>query len=126
MSSQYFIPDLLVTWPWKRLINPSLAEVKDESNAWVKSLALFEPSQLRKFNACDFNLLAALVAPQQDKDHLRITCDLMNFYFAFDEYTDVANKTEASKITKDVMDAFRRRDASVHSSHGKITSMAQE
>jgi hypothetical protein len=67
MSSQYFIPDLLVTWPWKRLINTALAEVKDESNAWVKSLALFEPAQLRKFNACDFNLLAALVAPQQDK-----------------------------------------------------------
>ena len=59
-------------------------------------------------------------------DHLRITCDLMNFYFAFDEYTDVANKTEASKISNDVMDALRRRDASIQSSHGKITTMAQE
>jgi hypothetical protein len=45
-----------LTWPWKRLINPSLAEVKDEStslaevkdesNAWVKSVELFKPSQL--------------------------------------------------------------------------------
>jgi hypothetical protein len=59
-------------------------------------------------------------------DHLRITCDLMNFYFAFDEYTDVANKAEASKIAHDVMDSFRRRDAIVQSSHGKITTMAQE
>jgi hypothetical protein len=87
MSSQYFIPDLLITWPWQRIINPALADVKDDSNAWVKSLALFEESQLRKFNACDFStrfihwmsisciladryfsdLLAALVAPQQDK-----------------------------------------------------------
>jgi len=50
----------------------------------------------------------------------------MNFYFAFDEYTDVANKTEASKISNDVMDALRSRDASIHSSHGKITTMAQE
>ena len=50
----------------------------------------------------------------------------MNFYFAFDEYTDVANKIEASKIANDVMEAFRRRDASVQSSHGKITTMAQE
>ena len=50
----------------------------------------------------------------------------MNFYFAFDEYTDVANKAEASKIVNDVMDAFRRRDVSVRSSHGKITTMAQE
>ena len=59
-------------------------------------------------------------------EHLRSTCDLMNFYFAFDEYTDVANKTEASKIGNDVMDAFRRKDASVQSPHGKITTMAQE
>ena len=50
----------------------------------------------------------------------------MNFYFAFDEYTDVANKIEASKISNDVMDALRRRDASIQSSHGKITTMAQE
>ena len=52
----------------------------------------------------------------------------MNFYFVFDEYTDVANKTEASKIVSDVMDAFRSRDTSVpcQSSHGKIYAMAQE
>ena len=56
MSSQFFIPDLLVTWPWKRVLHPMLAEVKDEANAWVKSLDLFEPTQLKKFNACDFSM----------------------------------------------------------------------
>ena len=56
MSSQYFIPDLLISWPWQRILNPALAEVKDDSNAWVKSLALFEQAQLRKFNACDFSM----------------------------------------------------------------------
>ena len=55
MSSQYSIPDLLVTWPWQRMLNPALAEVKAESNAWVKSLALFGQAQLRKFYACDFS-----------------------------------------------------------------------
>ena len=50
----------------------------------------------------------------------------MNFYFAFDEYTDVANKNEARKIANDVMDAFRRRDDSIQSSHGKIMEMAQQ
>ena len=61
MSSQlYFIPDLLVTWPWQRILNPALNEVKDDSNAWVKSLALFEQAQLRKFNACDFSTCYSL------------------------------------------------------------------
>ena len=50
----------------------------------------------------------------------------MNFYFAFDEYTDVANKSEATKIANDVMDAFRRREVGIPTSHGKITTMAQE
>jgi hypothetical protein len=52
----------------------------------------------------------------------------MNFYFAFDEYTDVANKMEATKIANDVMDAFRHREGSVtvQSSHGKITEMARQ
>ena len=59
-------------------------------------------------------------------EHLRITCDLMNFYFAFDEYTDVANKIEATKIAHDVMAAFRNRDASIQLPHGKITTMAQQ
>jgi hypothetical protein len=50
----------------------------------------------------------------------------MNFYFAFDEYTDVANKTEATKIANDVMTAFRNREASVLPPHSKITTMAQQ
>ena len=57
-SSQYYIPDLLVTWPWQRILNPALAEVKDDSNAWVESLALFEQAQLQKFNACDFSMFS--------------------------------------------------------------------
>ena len=59
-------------------------------------------------------------------EHLRITCDLMSFYFAFDEYTDVANKIEARKIVKDVMDAFRGRETNIQLPQGKITTMAQQ
>ena len=55
MSSYFIIPDLLVTWPYKRVLNPKLAEVKDEANVWVESLTLFESAQLQKFNACDFS-----------------------------------------------------------------------
>ena len=50
----------------------------------------------------------------------------MNFYFAIDEYTDLANKTEASKIANDIMDAFRPEKASVQPSRGKVARMAQE
>ncbi|KAF8964553.1 terpenoid synthase [Flammula alnicola] len=124
-QTQYLIPDLLAAWPWSRDKNPALDKnVEDEANAWVASLGLFEPPQLKKFKACDFNLLAALTGPIQGKDYLRISCDLMNFYFAFDEYTDVANKDEAMKISYDVMEAFRSRTTS--SGNAKITEMAKQ
>ena len=63
MSSQepqYIIPDLLATWPWKRVVNPMLDEVKDEANAWVQSMTLFDPAQLQKFYACDFSMRYSL------------------------------------------------------------------
>ena len=64
MSSQpqYFIPDLLATWPWRRVYNSKLDEVNDEANAWMKSLALFEPDQLKKFYACNFSTYHSLNA----------------------------------------------------------------
>ncbi|KAH9476332.1 Sesquiterpene synthase Agr8 [Psilocybe cubensis] len=123
MTRQYFIPDLLATWPWPRSINASLSEVEEEANAWVQSLELFDPSQFKKFKACNFNLLGALIGPLRSKDHLRISCDLMNFYFAFDEYTDLANREEALQISKDVMDAFR--DTS-KPSDSKLIEMARQ
>lgn len=55
MATQYFIPDVLVTWPWKRMVNPLLAEVNDEADAWVMSLALLKPSQLQKFYTYKFS-----------------------------------------------------------------------
>jgi hypothetical protein len=55
VSSQYIIPDLLATFPWKREVNALLAEINDEANAWVASLALFDPDQLQKFQSWNFS-----------------------------------------------------------------------
>ena len=62
MATQYFIPDVLVTWPWKRMVNPLLAEVSDEADAWVKSLALLEPTQLQKFYTYKFSTYIHLMS----------------------------------------------------------------
>ncbi|KDR79494.1 hypothetical protein GALMADRAFT_223690 [Galerina marginata CBS 339.88] len=123
MPSQFTIPDLLITWPWQEITNPMLHEVDAEANEWVQSLNLFEPKQFEKFKACNFNLLGSLVGPLPSRDHLRVSCDLMNFYFAFDEYTDMANKDEAMRIARDVMQAFRNTDTP---SNSKITEMARQ
>jgi hypothetical protein len=60
MASQFMIPDLLITWPWPRVMNDMYDEVNEEANDWVKSLELFAPKQYRKFEACNFSKLPAL------------------------------------------------------------------
>ncbi|KJA16009.1 hypothetical protein HYPSUDRAFT_148365 [Hypholoma sublateritium FD-334 SS-4] len=111
-QSQYIIPDLLSSWPWPRAKNPALdLNLEDEANAWVASLELFEPRQLDKFKACQFN-------------YLRISCDLMNFYFAFDEYTDVVSGDEVMTIVADVIQAFRDRE--IPEGNSKIKEMARQ
>ncbi|PPQ64032.1 hypothetical protein CVT24_008845 [Panaeolus cyanescens] len=127
-STQYTIPDLLSTWPWQRVINADLENVRGDSVKWIESLGLFEPRQLAKFKRCDFDLLGALIGRLDSKDHLRILCDLMNFYFAFDEYTDVTDEQTARVITGDVMNILRgqkvpERD---HIMNGPLNKMTEE
>jgi hypothetical protein len=51
----YTIPDLLISWPWVSTKNPDLAVIEKDANAWVESLDLFKPEQLKKFKACEFS-----------------------------------------------------------------------
>jgi hypothetical protein len=57
MPSQYTIPDLLTNWPWLRVTNSMIDDVRGEAIEWVRSLELFEPRQFQKFEACDFSKL---------------------------------------------------------------------
>ena len=41
-----------------------------------------------------------------------------------DDYTDIASKSEVSKIADDIMNTFRHKKAS--ESHSKISKMARE
>jgi hypothetical protein len=43
-------------------------------------------------------------------DVVRAGCDLMNLFFLFDEYTDVADPNEAQRLAAIVMDAIRNPD----------------
>ncbi len=48
----------------------------------------------------------------------------MNFYFAFDEYTDVVSGDEVMTIVADVIQAFRDRESPAENS--KIKEMARQ
>ncbi len=50
-AQQYIIPDLLANWPWQRVSNSMLDEIRDEANEWVMSLGLFEPRAVQKIQS---------------------------------------------------------------------------
>ncbi|KAJ7116265.1 terpenoid synthase [Mycena crocata] len=106
MSATFCLPNTLVEWPYPRRINPHYDGVKLESNTWLEGFNAFTPKAQKAFNRCDFNLLASLAYPKAHRHHLRSGCDLMQLFFVFDEYTDVATADEVRKLAEIVMDAL--------------------
>ncbi|KAH9006423.1 terpenoid synthase [Lactarius hatsudake] len=107
MPERYYIPNNLDQWKWPRHINPHYAEVKAASAAWARSFGAFSPKAQEAYDRCDFNRLASLAYPLLDKARLRTGCDLMNTFFVFDEYSDVAHEDEVQVMADIGMDALR-------------------
>ncbi|TDL15490.1 terpenoid synthase [Rickenella mellea] len=103
----FFIPDTLRSWPWPRRLNPYYDICKAESSSWCESFKAFSPKAQNAFNRCNFNLLASLAFPRLNKDGCRVGCDLMNLFFVFDEYSDVATENGAREQADIIMDALR-------------------
>jgi len=104
---EVYLPDPLARWPWTRTLNIHYAEVKQESDAWLRSFEAFGAKAQRAFDLCDFALLCSLGYPLLGKDCLRVACDLMAFMFVCDEYTDKVDNDGAHAYAEIVMDALR-------------------
>jgi len=101
MSPTITLPDLSAGWPWERTINPHFESAAAASLEWLESYHVLEPKAQAAFNRCKFALLASLAYPLVDAEHLRLSCDLMNWFFVFDEVTDIENG-EAARETSDI------------------------
>ncbi|KDR71607.1 hypothetical protein GALMADRAFT_143861 [Galerina marginata CBS 339.88] len=104
---QFTLPDLLTNFPWPRKLSEYYHQAKAESSAWTESYHPFDEEGLKGFNLCDFNLLASLAYAPREKELIRLGCDLMNIFYVFDEYTDIADGNEANKIRDIIMDGFQ-------------------
>ena len=54
---EVYLPDPLVQWPWRRTLNPNYAEVKPESDTWVRGFEAIDPKSQRTFDLCNFGEL---------------------------------------------------------------------
>ncbi|KAF8174884.1 terpenoid synthase [Pholiota molesta] len=125
---QYRIPDLLRSWPWERRLSPYYVDAKRESSAWVESFHPFDQRGQKAFNACDLSTLAILYHTSYSdiyRQFVRLGCDLMNFYFVYDEYTDVADPVSAEHMANMVMEVMKYPKEQSHASH-ILVDMAQQ
>ena len=51
---QYRLPDPLAQWPWPRTLNKHYAEVKPESDAWLRGFHALDTKSQRSFDLCNF------------------------------------------------------------------------
>jgi len=56
-------------------------------------------------------------------DFIRVGCDLMNFYFVYDEYTDVGDVSVAKALASIVISAMKNPDVKPNNPHilGEMT-----
>jgi len=88
-------------------LNPYYADVKPESDTWVRGFEAIDAKSQRAFDLCNFALLCGLGYSLLDKDCLLIACNLMAFMFLCDECTDKVDSNGARAYTGIVMDALR-------------------
>ncbi|KAF8987524.1 isoprenoid synthase domain-containing protein [Cyathus striatus] len=99
----FIIPDLLVNWPYQRKLSKHYVEEVEESDRWIESLGIFDEEGRKAYLACDISLLATFAYSYRDeKEFIRLGCDLMNVFFIIDEHTDIADKETATKVMNNV------------------------
>jgi Delta6-protoilludene synthase len=54
ISREVYLPDPLAQWPWPRTLNPHLADVKPDSDAWARGFEVFDSKSQRAFDLCNF------------------------------------------------------------------------
>ncbi|KAG6889178.1 hypothetical protein C0995_003089 [Termitomyces sp. Mi166 len=110
-ESVFILPDILAEWPWKRNIHPlSGSQVKAEATVWIQSFNGFTLRVQRTFDVSNTHLLASLAYPMEDKDIFRVGCDLMNWFFLFDETTDILAPHKVQELAHIVTDALHNPD----------------
>jgi len=78
-----------------------------ESAAWIESIGILSVPRLKKFRGANFGGLASIAyALFTEADQYRITCDMVNLLFVFDDLTDELPAQDGRDIAKISLNAL--------------------
>ncbi|THU88361.1 terpenoid synthase [Dendrothele bispora CBS 962.96] len=125
VQTYFILPDLLNNWPFDHEPNPCNTIVL-ESAQWAESYGAFDKRAQDAFNRCNFGYFSSLAYSRAREDHYRVGCDLMNFFFVFDELSDNASGDVAAQQAADIMNAIRYPDIIPPGGDSILGSMARD
>jgi hypothetical protein len=107
MPAQITLPDLLAEWPFEATLNPYHKTVPSASSEWIESFHAFDARAQDAFNRCKFGFFATHAYPHVEPAHFRAACDLMNYFFVFDELSDETDGRSVQELSDIIKDALR-------------------
>ncbi|EJD51470.1 terpenoid synthase [Auricularia subglabra TFB-10046 SS5] len=87
------LPDTWAAWSWNRRLNPFYASASAESLAWIRGHKLYTPEAQHVFERSDF-------------EQIRVTCDFIQFIFAFDDAVEKKDESSARIMALSVVNAL--------------------
>lgn len=108
-SRSFYIPDLieLSKWPWPAVLSPYYDSVRHASQKWMESYNLLPAESLDAFNRCDFAMIMSYTNSFATEEHVRIAADICQWYFLYDESSDVMDGPATRELSDTLLLAMR-------------------
>ncbi|GJJ15044.1 hypothetical protein Clacol_009319 [Clathrus columnatus] len=124
----FYIPDLikLSNWPWPAILSPHYESVRRASQEWMESYKLLPSEALDAFNRCDFALIMSYTNHFATEEHVRIAADICQWYFLYDEFSDVMDTSATRELSDTLLLAMRNPYDPLPAGSHKLGVLTQE
>jgi len=128
MPSTFTIPNLieLAKWPFPVVRNPHYESVHRASTEWMESYHLLKAEALDAFNRCDFPLVMSLTNPYVTEEHLRIAADICQWFFLYDEFSDVMDGVGTKALSDTLVLSMRNPFDPLPAGSHKLGELTQD
>ena len=106
-SLQFILPDLLGPCPYELGVSPHSGAAGQATKLWLLQGAPHYQKAVKKYDALNPGLLAAMGYPTASSEQLRLCNDWLVWLFAYDDLTDGFNERDAAAMGEDVMQGLR-------------------
>jgi len=106
LPAKFYLPDTMVSWPWKTRTNPHADEVEEKCAEWCNVF----PMMTKAYKKLKPVAFASMAYPDAAADHLLVVSLFVLVIILVDDCTDAENADVARQTADLVKDAFEHSD----------------